>query len=100
MAGSFADAFAAQKHNLFPHPRVGQTYRYLIEAHSEKRIRTDSRVVHSRWPAEYPQRIPLDPARGHLDIQPRQDRFLIRARSSLRVQMPPYRHSRPKKRQT
>jgi hypothetical protein len=76
-------ATASDKHNLFPHPRPGQTFRYLIEAHTEKKVSTDSRVVTPGGPQSIPTESRWILRVEILDVQPRDDRFIIHARSQF-----------------
>jgi hypothetical protein len=81
--GHFLPASAADKHNLFPHPRPGQTFRYLIESHTEKKVSTESHVVTPGGPQSIPSESRWILRVEILEVQPREDRFIIHARSQF-----------------
>lgn len=82
-AGSILCASPSEKLNLFPRVHAGQTFRYLIESHTEKKVSTESRVVTPGGPQSIPSESRWILRVEILDVQPREDRFIIHARSQF-----------------
>jgi hypothetical protein len=74
---------ATERHTLFPQLHAGQTFHYLIESRTEKRITTESRVFTPGGPQNTPTEAQWILRVEILDVVPQKERAAIHARTQF-----------------